>query len=305
MAMKVRTVKKKLVKIINNVDNKKIINNDNFELILTKTKNINLNNDDQNNVIIKENKKELISLINSNTAKNGYKEEEYVSNDLNNSEGLQKVFENFIQKKYTNTFKKYHNNQCKIDINNDENIFIQVKKFKKNQFGQLDRHWIHDITKEIPSMKNIEVILKKLCEYPLKECGKIVDKSKTIKKINISNYTQNEIDKFLENMNKIKKDLLNFAFCGCKDEQPQYFCGVEYDKNNKRNKIIIFNINDVITFLDKFEFKIKKSETVIDLGDCFTLQRKGGDGGKKSSNQLQIKLIFSKLIINNKLEYIF
>jgi len=46
------------------------------------------------------------------------------------------------------------------------------------------------------------------------------------------------------------------------------------------------------------KFKISPRKTVIYLGDkgTISLQRKGGDGGKKGSNQLQIKLILSNLI---------
>lgn len=275
---------------------------DDYEFILLKINNINLD-DKNNNIGIKINNKDELSLTNSNTAKNGFKEEENMIKDLNNNEELHIAFETFINKKITKTFAKYADNHSKIDINNIDNICIQVKKYKKGQFGQVDRHWIDEIINKIPLMKNIEKYLKNLCEYPLKECGKIIDKSKSIKKLNNTNYTNDELNTFLKNINERKKEILKFAFCGYSEACPQYLCGVEYDKNNKRNKIIIYNIIDVLTYLEQFDFKIKKSETVIELGDCFTLQRKGGDGGKKSSNQLQFKLIFSKLNIVDKLEY--
>ena len=57
-------------------------------------------------------------------------------------------------------------------------------------------------------------------------------------------------------------------------------------------------IQDIIDYLETLDFKISKRKTVVTLGDdsILSMQRKGGDGGKKGSNQLQVKLIVSKLL---------
>jgi len=102
----------------------------------------------------------------------------------------------------------------------------------------------------------------------------------------------------LDLLNKCKKQILKYAFYGSNLEiQPEYLFGVEYE-NDKRNKIVVFKIEDVIKYLEKINFKISPRKTVILLGDnnIISLQRKGGDSGRKSSNQLQIKLILSNLI---------
>ena len=99
-------------------------------------------------------------------------------------------------------------------------------------------------------------------------------------------------------LNKFKRQILEYAFYGVNLEiQPEYLFGVEYE-NTKRNKIVVFKIEDVIKYLEKLNFKISPRKTAILLGDNSTisLQRKGGDTEKKSSNQLQIKLILSNLI---------
>jgi hypothetical protein len=79
--------------------------------------------------------------------------------------------------------------------------------------------------------------------------------------------------------------------------RPEFLIGAEYE-NTKRTKIVVFKIKDVIKYLDTLTFKISPRKSAILLGDNSTisLQRKGGDSGKKSSNQLQIKLILSNLI---------
>ena len=64
-------------------------------------------------------------------------------------------------------------------------------------------------------------------------------------------------------------------------------------------------MKDVIESLMKSKFVIRPSGTVIELGEVFTIQRKGGDGGKLCANQMQFKLIFSRLNIpeTKKLEF--
>ena len=83
--------------------------------------------------------------------------------------------------------------------------------------------------------------------------------------------------------------------------KPNILLGVEYDKEKNRIKMIFYKMQDVIKYLATQEFKIRKSGTVIQLGNTFTMQRKGGDSGKKTANHLQFKLVFSKLKIANKL----
>ena len=79
--------------------------------------------------------------------------------------------------------------------------------------------------------------------------------------------------------------------------QPKYLFGVEYE-DKKRTKIVVFKIQEVISYLENLQFVISPKKTVILLGNdgTISLQRKGGDSKKKSSNQLQIKIILSKLL---------
>ena len=134
-----------------------------------------------------------------------------------------------------------------------------------------------------------------------------MDKTSSIKKLCDSNYPLETLNNFLDLLNKFKKQILEYAFLGTNIEiQPEYLFGVEYE-NEKRSKIVVFKIKDVISYLENLKFKISPRKTAILLGDDSTLslQRKGGDSGKKSSNQLQIKLILSNLIKNvSNIDYI-
>ena len=272
--------------------------------ITIKNSNKERNNElDELELLIKSKEREIedinmssLSYTNSQTAKNGYKEEELVCKDLN-SELIKEVFIPILGNNYNECNKIKGNNKC--DIQSDNKILKgQVKKYKKGQFQQLDRHWTSNLIENIPELDKYSQILKDLFEYPLLPNGTQVDKSKSIKKLCNSNYSQEILDNFLELLNKFKKQILEYAFYGTNLEiQPEYLFGVEYE-NVKRNKIVVFKIEDVINYLEKLNFKISPRKTAILLGDNSTisLQRKGGDSGKKSSNQLQIKLILSNLI---------
>jgi len=245
---------------------------------------------------IEDNKVKLLSYTNSQTAKNGYKEEELVCKDLNNKL-IKEAFTPMLGDNYNECNRITGNHKC--DIQSDNKILKgQVKKYKKGQFQQLDRHWISCLINNIPELNEVSQILKDLFEYPLLPDGTHVDKSKHIKKLCTSNYSQKILDNLLDLLNKFKRQILEYAFYGLSLEiQPEYLFGVEYE-NTKRNKIVVFKIEDVIKYLEKLNFKISLRKTAILLGDNSTisLQRKGGDTGKKSSNQLQIKIILSNLI---------
>jgi hypothetical protein len=258
---------------------------------------------DELKLLIKSKEREIedikvksLSYINSQTAKNGYKEEELVCKDLN-SELIKEAFIPMLGNNYNKCNRITGNHKC--DIQSDDKIVrAQVKKYKKGQFQQLDRHLTSSLVENIPELDEASQILKDLFEYPLLPNGTHVDKSKNIKKLCNSNYSQEILDNFLDLLNKCKKQILKYAFYGSNLEiQPEYLFGVEYE-NDKRNKIVVFKIEDVIKYLEKINFKISPRKTVILLGDnnIISLQRKGGDSGRKSSNQLQIKLILSNLI---------
>jgi len=237
-----------------------------------------------------------LSYINSQTAKNGYKEEEFICKDLNN-ELIKQALMPILGNNYDKCNKITGNHKC--DIQSDNKIMKgQVKKYKQGQFQQLDKQWISNIIKNIPELNDASQMLKDLFEYPLLPNGTHINKNKNIKKLCNYNYSQEILDKFLNLLNKFKKQILEYAFLGSNLEmQPEYLFGVKYE-NKKRSEIIVFKIKDIISYLEKLNFKISPRKTAILLGNkgTISLQRKGGDCGRKSSNQLQIKIILSNII---------
>jgi hypothetical protein len=265
-----------------------------------------VNNKDLNKVnnkdLVDVNNKDLVD-VNKNTSINGYKEEELVCNDLNINIDLRNIIIEISGHTYDYFLRNNDNSKCDIQSTN-KLINVQVKKYKKNRFQHLDRHWIDTLITDIPELKSIDYILKNLCEKPILCNGITIDTSKHITKLCSTNYSQTILDNFIYELNKNKKKILNYVFLGTdKDKQPDFLIGIEY-VNNKRTKLILFKIADIIIYLETLNFNITKGKTVIKLGNdsIISLQRKGGDNGNKSSNHLQFKIIVSKLLdkVNNK-----
>jgi hypothetical protein len=259
--------------------------------IIEKGKKVNLKKN------VTEKTKNNLSYINSQTAKNGYKEEELICKDLNN-EHIRKELIPILGNDYDECECNSIKGKKSDILSKNKIIKGQVKKYKKGRFQQFDRHWINNIVKYIPELKDTSQILKDLFEYPLLPNGTHVDKSKPIKKLCNSNYSQEVIENFLDILNNNITKILEYAFLGTDLEfMPEYLFGVEY-VNEKRNKIIVFKITNIIKYLEKLKFKVSKNKTCILLGEqgTISLQRKGGDKGKKGGNQLQFKIILSNLI---------
>ena len=149
-----------------------------------------------------------INIIKSNTAKNGYNEEIFLVNILNTDIKLLTQFEKFINKKIINNAVLIKGNK-KSDIN-ISNIFIQHKKTKMYQFGQIDRHYIDDLIMKIPKIYTCKNILQNLCNK--------------INKINNLNYSEIEINNIINTIEENKRDILNYAFNGYEEKyKPNIF----------------------------------------------------------------------------------
>lgn len=236
------------------------------------------------------NRKQKVQITNSQTAKNGYKEERFVCEFLNSKEVPEKYRGEETHIPVPGVYKS--------DIQSSDGKFkAQVKKYKQRQFQQVDRHWVKDYISNIPEWEKNGDILKNLCEIPLSADGKHVDKSQRRKILSTKNYSEQELQDFLQVLENGKKTFLKYIFQGTVSEHaPEYIIGVEYDKKIRKS-LTIYKISDVIDYLSNSSFTISKRKTVICLGDCLSLQRKGGDAGRKGGNQLQCKLIFSRLKI--------
>ena len=235
----------------------------------------------------------------SEIAKGGYREEAIVASDLNTNEKCRETFTHFLGHEQTATFEKIPG-RSKTDVSNGV-VNMQIKKHKKNQFGQVDRHPVDFLLNKIPTLAPVGKILKGMCELPLKDDGTC---DKRFKPIKYSEYTAETITNFLNILNENKRAILEFALLGYQVAMcPEILVGVEYE-GSERKKVTFYKMTDVINFLMTLDFQIMPRKTSVGLGKVFTMQRKGGDCGKKGANQIQMKLVFTKLVIANKAELI-
>jgi hypothetical protein len=242
--------------------------------------------------------------IGSMIAKNGFKEEEFIVNLLNSNTELLNGLSKFIGKKLepnARLIKGNHKSDLVIS-----GLTIQHKKTKPKQFGQVDRHYVDDLIECIPKIASCSKILKNLCEKPIDPETNLCKKNSKIKKIDSTNYSKKELQQFVEILENNKKKLLNYAFRGKEKEyRPKLFSITLFDKNNKREKLIVWKMKDIINHLMKYDVKIKDSKTTIEISNGLTFQRKGGDGGKKQANNFQFKFIPTTLPTDSAFVYTF
>lgn len=227
----------------------------------------------------------------SQTATGGYKEEEWLIGILNSSQTLREALS--IP---NNVYSKGGGNG-KSDVKS-RTLKAQIKKSRKKTKQQLDRQWVRDIVAKIPALKPIEHMLIAMCEIPLLPDNKYVDEDQGRKELNLSNYSQEQLDHLINVLNCNKRQFLELVFLGSDTlEQPDVLLGVEY-ANGTRTQVIKFKISDIIDHLTGLDFKITDKACVIKLGDAgtLTLQRKGGDSKRKSGNHLATHIIVSNLI---------
>ena len=251
----------------------------------------------QNEKEITELKKKNLSLTNANAALKGRRNEQQVCDFLNcNPEKRKSLFP--MDFDYCNTV----NDGSKIDIMSKNGLFSAQVKTTNGTSEQLDRHYFEDMFKHKLKLEDEEYnkleIFKTMCEYEVDEKGFVKKNSeiKAKKAMAVENYNQEQLNSMLEILNKHKTKILDFVFLGITPKKPLYFIG------RYLNMYYVFLMKDILFHLNKHEFRIKEKGKgkyfVIQLGShqVMTFQRKGGDGEKKTSNQIATKINISKLI---------
>lgn len=233
----------------------------------------------------------------SQTAKGGFNEEKLVCDDFATNPDLGANFcELFgIEPKGTilgfSTLPGTSKTDC---ISSCSNIRLQVKKGKKGQSGQVDRHWVDSVVDMLPCLMPIRSMLKGMCEYNLMPDG-TVDKTSGRKKLTLQNYTQDELDGFVNVLNDNRRKIAETILMGTDEERkPTHMAYVSYE-NAKRRSLKIWRMTDIVDSFVRHPISISSSGTTFKMGDALSFQRKGGDGGKRTSNQIQAKITPSKI----------
>lgn len=182
-------------------------------------------------------------------------------------------------------------------------INIQHKK-TSGTFQQICRHWLKNLYKKIRPPEEAKKMLDELCQLPLMSDGRYVDKSVHVKKLNDTNYTEHQLEILRCYFEDNKHDIITYAFLGDEMAYAPHVLSCTLFQQKIRTNIRIWNMCDAIQYICGGRAKIRKSGTVVEIGECFTFQRKGGDNGKKESNQFQFKINMCKLPLKNNIDQI-
>jgi len=180
--------------------------------------------------------------------------------------------EKWVASYIENDFQVNNDRRSKVDLTNGR-LNIQVKKSKAGQFQQISRGTVDNLVAVIPELRPIESLLKERC-------------------VQKQHFNPDIID----TLNLSKREILEHTLLGHGDLKPDVLCVTEWDKKDAvRTKIMFVAMKDVVESLMQYEFSIRESKTVVELGPSFTFQRKGGDGGRRSANDIQFKIVPSLL----------
>ena len=162
--------------------------------------------------------------------------------------------------------------------------FISLKccKHFDTAFNQIKRCSVMKFREEFGVPEEVITIFKKYTE----------DKKKLLQ----GNYSQKELALLLEFLNANRRALLASAFTG-KNKQLKanwlllhQWTPPDWRKNiARKDRSVLISMQDILSLFSKINASFTKRGTIT-FGAGVTLQRKGGDKGKESANDLQFKL---------------
>ena len=238
--------------------------------------------------------------IGSETAKNGFKNEDYViekfnnwQDDINAQEWLISMnykladIQNVKASKIKGSFKADVQVQIKIEIQLKELIDVQNLQVKlvsqKSGFNQIDKRWVDKYAELWEMPQNISRILKLYTG----EIEPYINKPKTYNRMLINEFNlkeQNELIEFIRN----NKSLIVSDILKGRGQFSAEWMLVILKATNKEVKWALKPMNFCLNLFGNDDVVISKKGN-IRIGKI-TMQRKGGDGGRKSAQMLQFKI---------------
>lgn len=173
----------------------------------------------------------------------------------------------------------------KADLMDANNLGIQVKASKSN-YGQVKRCNLNRFTQLFPQTLEIQYLLKGNFCLPFDNRG-ICVKNHPRKYFTTQFYQEVQLTDMLNILENNKRRIIEDVFLG-RDKKflPTLFMVIANSKT-----LIIWKTSDIIDQLCLEKWEIGNRGATIQLSSRnFSLQRKGGDSGRKSANDLQFKL---------------
>jgi hypothetical protein len=257
----------------------------------------------------KENRKKQIG---SATAKGGFQNERDISTKFNNwksDNDSQKWLEtmgyelnniNYVRAIVLNGYKTDVQVQIKLIISTSEGICIENLTIKKaninSDYNQIDKRWVDSYQKLWGFSDSISNSLKKftgeLSPTDLINKGKISPQDynnlKDKRRFFLDELSNDEQSEILEFFNKNRILVITDLFKGRDKFAPTYMMVTRYDNVNNNADWILTPINIAMNFFGSGDIIISRQGN-LNIGKI-TMQRKGGDAGRKTSQMLQFKI---------------
>lgn len=243
-----------------------------------------------------ENKKNKLIQLGSNTAKNGFKNEDDIVEKFNNWKTdteakiwLEIMEYNLDEIEFVKAIKLsgYKTDvQVQITIKLKEAIDVQnlqVKLVSNDKgFNQIDKRWVDKYIELWNIPENVSKLIKQYTGEIQPSISNPRDKRRTF----ADEFTIEEQNLILDWITKNKSLIVNDILKGRGSFSAEWMLVAQKINENARWVLKAMNLvlnhfgNDSVTITNQGNFKIGK----------ITMQRKGGDGGRKTANMLQFKI---------------
>lgn len=173
-----------------------------------------------------------------------------------------------------------------VTVNSFRTVGISVKKFTAS-YNQIDKRWVDDYQKLWDIPHDVVIILKKYCgaEGYRPIDANMSQQVRDDRRYFLTEMKEIERQKILNFFNKNKSRITRDVFAGNSGYQADYILAIK--KNDE--KIIRSNIIDIKVAINHYGGTAK----ITKLGNLrlgrITIQRKGGDCGKRTAQMLQFK----------------
>jgi hypothetical protein len=235
-------------------------------------------------------------LLGSQTAKNGFLNEDDIVNKFNNWSIDEEAKKWLLIMQYDLNEIEYvkavklsgHKTdvQAQVTIKLKEAIDVQNLQVKlvssKKGFNQIDKRWTDKYVELWDIPEKITTMLKKYTGDIVPNIENPRDKRRTF----ANEFNEIEQTKILEWLNKNKTLIVSDILKGRGQFSAEWMLVAQ--KTEKNSRWILKPMNFCLNYFGNGEIEISKKGT-FKIGKI-TMQRKGGDGGRKTANMLQFKI---------------
>lgn len=243
--------------------------------------------------------------LGSKTAKNGFKNEDFVVDTFNDWQY------NLLAQEWLETMGYKINNILNVkaqkisggykadvqvlvrvvlkDLHDVQNIQVKLVSNLDSGFNQIDKRWL----KNYQEMWNIPDDIMELLQYFVGEKAPKIMNSKDNRRMFFNEFTQKEQDRILKFFRINQALILCDILKGRGKFASEWFLVILTNKNDQKvQEWVLKAINEVINF---YSGEVKFSPRGSLYIGKVTMQRKGGDAGRQSANMLQFKIDPCKL----------